>query len=94
MVETFTFALNGKDFFLNGDLRLDVVVASEDVGSLDVDAQVGDIVGISLEVGQKHAPIKKKKWLVRLMCAKSATVPYQTSSSQSPKFDELRTILR
>ena len=60
MVETFAFSLDGKDFLLNGDLRLDVVVASEDVGSLNVDAQVGDIVGISLEVSQEHAPARRR----------------------------------
>ena len=58
MIETLASTLNGKDFFLNGDLRLDVVVASEDIGSFDVNAQMGDIAGIRLKVGQEHAPVR------------------------------------
>jgi hypothetical protein len=58
MVETLAFALNGKHFFLDGDLRLDVIVASEDVGSLNVNAQMVDIVGVGLKVCQKHAPAR------------------------------------
>jgi hypothetical protein len=59
VVETFAFALDRKDFFLDGDLGSDVVVASEDVGSLNVDAQVGDIAGVLLKVSQEHAPVRR-----------------------------------
>jgi hypothetical protein len=58
MIETLAFALGWENFFLDGDLRLDVVVAGEDVGSLDVDAQVGDLVRVILKVGQEHAPAR------------------------------------
>lgn len=51
MIETLAFAMDWEKFFLNGDLRLDVIVASEDVGSLDVDTQVSDIVRVILKVG-------------------------------------------
>jgi hypothetical protein len=59
VVETLAFALDRKNLFLDGDLRLDVVVASEEVGSLNVDAQVGNIVRVILKVGQEHAPARE-----------------------------------
>jgi len=93
VVQTSAIGLDGKNFFLNSDLRLDIVVASEDIGSFDVDAQVVDLVGVVLKVCQKQAPVGKR-WLERLMCAEKSSLTYQTSSSQSPKFVELTTILR
>ena len=58
VVETLAFALNRKDFFLDSDLRLNVVVAGEDIGSLEVNAQMVDIVGIAFKVCQKQAPAR------------------------------------
>lgn len=58
MVETSARALAGKNFFLESNLRPDVVVASEDIGSLEMDAQMVDLVGKGLKVCQEQAPAR------------------------------------
>lgn len=94
VVETSAHALDGKNFFLDGDLRPDVVVASEDVRPLEVDAQMVDLVGEGLKVCQEQAPAKSTVSDVDVRRESHYNLTYQRSSSQSPKFVELMTILR
>lgn len=56
MVETLAFAFDSKHLFLDGDLGLDIVVASEEDVTPDVDTQMGNLLGKGLEGRQEETP--------------------------------------
>lgn len=59
MFETLALAFDSKDLFVDVDLRLDIVVASEEDVALDVYTQVGDFLRKGLEGSQEETPEKE-----------------------------------